>query len=33
MSHCLVNAVETGGQEKYLKLEQASGAIARLVRS
>jgi DNA-binding FrmR family transcriptional regulator len=33
MSHCLVHAVEAGGQEKDLKLKEASDAIARLVRS
>jgi DNA-binding FrmR family transcriptional regulator len=33
MSHCLVHAVEVGGQEKDLKLKEASDAIARLVRS
>jgi DNA-binding FrmR family transcriptional regulator len=33
MSHCLVTAVEAGGQEKDVKLKEASDAIARLVRS
>ena len=33
MSHCLVHAVQAGGQEKDLKLKEASDAIARLVRS
>jgi len=33
MSHCLVHAVEAGGQEKDAKLKEASDAIARLVRS
>jgi DNA-binding FrmR family transcriptional regulator len=33
MSHCLVHAVEAGGQDKDLKLKEASDAIARLVRS
>lgn len=33
MSHCLVTAVETGGQERDAKLKEAADAIARLVRS
>ena len=33
MSHCVVNAVETGGPEAEIKLKEASDAIARLVRS
>jgi DNA-binding FrmR family transcriptional regulator len=33
LSHCVVAAVETGGQEKDKKLKEASDAIARLVRS
>ncbi len=33
MSHCLVHAVQAGGQEKDLKLKEAGDAIARLVRS
>ncbi len=33
MAHCLVHAVEVGGREKDLKLQEASEAIARLVRS
>ncbi len=33
LSHCLVHAVEAGGEEKDAKLREASDAIARLVRS
>jgi len=33
MAHCLVNAVEAGGDERDAKLREASDAIARLVRS
>jgi DNA-binding FrmR family transcriptional regulator len=33
LSHCLVHAVEAGGQERDDKLQEASDAIARLVRS
>jgi CsoR family transcriptional regulator, copper-sensing transcriptional repressor len=33
MAHCLVNAVEAGGDERDAKLAEASAAIARLVRS
>ena len=33
MAHCVVNAVAAGGDERELKLKEASEAIARLVRS
>lgn len=33
LSHCVVNAVKTGGTEKDAKLREASDAIARLVKS
>ena len=33
LAHCLVTAVEAGGQERDAKLQEASDAIARLVRS
>ncbi|WNB87003.1 metal-sensitive transcriptional regulator [Cellulomonas sp. ATA003] len=33
MSHCLVDAARTGGEEQDAKLKEASEAIARLVRS
>jgi len=33
MAYCLVRAVEAGGAEKDAKLQEASDAIARLVRS
>ncbi len=33
MAHCVVNAVAAGGDERELKLREASEAIARLVRS
>ncbi len=33
LAHCVVHAVEAGGDEKELKLREASAAIARLVRS
>ena len=33
MGHCLVHAVQAGGQERDIKLKEASDAIARLVRS
>jgi len=33
LQHCVVAAVEQGGDEAQLKLEEASAAIARLVRS
>lgn len=33
LSHCVVNAVKAGGEEKEIKLREASQAIARLVKS
>jgi CsoR family transcriptional regulator, copper-sensing transcriptional repressor len=33
LSHCVVDAVATGGDERDAKLREASDAIARLVRS
>jgi DNA-binding FrmR family transcriptional regulator len=33
LSHCVVAAVEAGGDEADLKMNEASSAIARLVRS
>ena len=33
MSHCLVDAARAGGAEQNAKLQEASEAIARLVRS
>ncbi len=33
MGHCVVNAVKAGGTESFEKLNEASAAIARLVRS
>ncbi len=33
LAHCVVHAVEAGGEEKDRKLREASAAIARLVRS
>ncbi len=33
LSHCVVEAVSAGGVEKDLKLQEASQAIARLVKS
>ena len=33
MDHCLVQAVQQGGEEKERKLREAHDAIARLVRS
>lgn len=33
MAHCVAAAVEAGGEERDLKLSEASAAIARLVRS
>ena len=33
LAHCVVHAVEAGGEEKDRKLREASDAIARLVRS
>ena len=33
LAHCVVHAVETGGEEKDAKLAEAAAAIARLVRS
>jgi CsoR family transcriptional regulator, copper-sensing transcriptional repressor len=33
MAHCVVRAVEAGGDEKDAKLAEASAAIARLVKS
>ena len=33
LGHCVSNAVKEGGQEAALKLQEASTAIARLVRS
>lgn len=33
LNHCVVEAVKAGGAEKDLKLQEASEAIARLVKS
>lgn len=33
LSHCVANAVKSGGTEASTKLNEASAAIARLVRS
>jgi len=33
LAHCVVDAAKTGGEEARLKIEEASAAIARLVRS
>jgi DNA-binding FrmR family transcriptional regulator len=33
LRHCVVDAASTGGREGELKLQEASDAIARLVRS
>jgi DNA-binding FrmR family transcriptional regulator len=33
LSHCVVDAVAAGGEERDAKLQEASAAIARLVRS
>ena len=33
LAHCVVNAVAAGGSERDEKLQEASAAIARLVRS
>ncbi|MGO8872164.1 MAG: metal-sensitive transcriptional regulator [Acidimicrobiales bacterium] len=33
MAHCVAEAVRTGGDEASSKLDEASAAIARLVRS
>jgi len=33
LSHCVVDAVATGGDEAQAKLKEAGDAIARLVRS
>ncbi len=33
LAHCVVNAVAAGGAERDTKLQEASAAIARLVRS
>ena len=33
LNHCVVAAVEAGGDEADLKMKEASSAIARLVRS
>lgn len=33
MAHCLVEAARAGGEQEEAKLKEASGAIARLVRS
>jgi CsoR family transcriptional regulator, copper-sensing transcriptional repressor len=33
MAHCVADAVRTGGNDAELKLDEASAAIARLVRS
>jgi CsoR family transcriptional regulator, copper-sensing transcriptional repressor len=33
LSHCVVDAVAAGGEERDAKLHEASAAIARLVRS
>ena len=33
MAHCVADAVRTGGDEATRKMEEASAAVARLVRS
>jgi DNA-binding FrmR family transcriptional regulator len=33
LAHCVANAVAAGGEEKEMKLKEASAAINRLVRS
>jgi len=33
MAHCVADAVKSGGEEAVAKLDEASAAIARLVRS
>jgi DNA-binding FrmR family transcriptional regulator len=33
LSHCVVRAAAEGGEEAEIKIEEASNAIARLVRS
>ncbi len=33
LAHCVVDAARSGGEEQDLKLQEASQAIARLVRS
>ena len=33
MAHCVADAVKHGGDEATAKLEEASAAVARLVRS
>ncbi|MEO7125739.1 MAG: metal-sensitive transcriptional regulator [Nakamurella sp.] len=33
LGHCVLHAVEHGGEEAELKIKEASAAIARLVRS
>ena len=33
LAHCVADAVRVGGEEKEVKLAEASAAIARLVRS
>jgi DNA-binding FrmR family transcriptional regulator len=33
MAHCVADAVKQGGREATAKLEEASAAVARLVRS
>lgn len=33
LAHCVVNAVAEGGEQRDLKLKEASEAIARMVRS
>lgn len=33
LAHCVAHAVQTGGDEAAAKLDEASAAIARLVRS
>lgn len=33
VSHCLLEAAEAGGDEATLKIEEATAAIARLVKS
>ena len=33
LNHCVLHAAEHGGQEAVLKVQEASAAVARLVRS
>ena len=33
LSHCVSNAIATGGEEADVKIKEASAAIARLVKS